>query len=966
MRPQSRVLLSPNRRQRITASISTRTCALFVGLLVLACANIMIARALLRDLNGVAETVNVAGRLRMLSQQIAYRGSVALHDGDAPARAALTASIADYDAALAALKSGGPAFGYTVRRPSAAIAAQLAALDSEWQRARPLHRRLLAAQPGADGAQLAAQVGLAQRVQLERAEALTLAWTRAARQTQDDALERMYLLLALDVLLLALAFARMRRKLVMPLRALARQSGALARGDYQARVRIDADDEIGALAQAFNHSAQRIGHLVADMEIDRLSIRQAELTFRGLADNSVVGVYIVRDERFHFVNPKMAEMFGYERQEMIDSAAVGDIVIEQERDFVELQRQKRISGEVREVRYERRARRRDGSTFEVEVYGSSMQIDGRPSTIGIILDITERKRAERALHLQNACAEALIRATDEAALLAQICAIVHDVGGHQCAWVEYAGQRGAPAALAGVERRLPAGASVLTLALASGGADIGILGVCAADHSAFTADERHILERLADNLAYGVAALRVEVARKRYEQQLEYGANYDALTGLANRNLLSDRLRQAMAGAVRKGNMVGVLLHDLDNFKVINDSLGHDAGDALLKAVAQRMRAAVREADTVARLGGDEFVIVIADVDSAAELMTIAGKLLADLARPFTIEHQQIYISASIGICLYPRDGEQEQILLKNVDLAMYRAKREGRNTVRFFTEELNADNRERQKLEAALHTALEQGQFELHYQPKFDYASGAVTGMEALVRWNHPQLGVIAPAAFIPLAEEIGLIERLGAWVLHSACRQNRALQDAGVAPLVVAVNLSARQLSLDKLVRTVAAALADSGLAPEYLELELTETAIMHDAANAIAILSDLKALGVRLSLDDFGTGYSSLDYLRRFPFDSIKIDRSFIVGVGEHANDRAIVKTIIALASNLNMNVIAEGVEHREQAEFLIEHACREMQGFLFARPLPAEQLGVLLAGLSASAAGSVQTPPPGPAR
>ena len=927
-------------RGRFAPSISTKICALFLGLLLVAVANTFVARWLLHELNGVAETVNVAGRLRMLSQQIAYHGTQALHDNAETTNAALRQSIVEFEAAVGALETGGPAFGYHLRTPSPRIAAHLAALKTDWNRSTAVRQALLAPAAPARRAELTLAIQQAQDTLLRRAEALTVALTQDVQQVQRGALTRMYALLAADVLLLALAFTRMRRNLVAPLRALAGQSRALARGDYGVRVSADAHDEIGELALAFNHTAQRIGRLVAEMETDRHSIRRAEMTFRGLADNSVVGVYIVCGERFHFVNPKMAEMFGYDRQEMLDTARPADIVVEQDRAFVEQNRQRRISGELRDVRYERRARRKDGSLFDIEVYGSSMPIDGNASTIGVILDITERKRIERALTLQNACGEALMRATGEAALLAQICGIIEDTGGYRKAWVDYAGE--APR-----QDALVYHSAVLALPMQANGTLIGTLCVCADDHTVYSSDEQRILERLADNLAYGIGALRVEVARRRYEKQLEYGANYDTLTGLANRSLLSDRLRQASANAARKGKMVGVLLQDLDNFKIINDSLGHEAGDVLLKAAAERMRAAVRESDTVARFGGDEFVIVLPDVDSAEDVMKVASKLLADLARPFTIEHQQVYVSASIGICMYPRDGEAEATLLKNVDLAMYRAKREGRNTARFFTEQLNAHNRERQKLEAALHGALETGQFELHYQPKVDYPSGVVTGIEALVRWKHPTLGVIEPASFIPLAEETGLIVPLGEWVIQAACRQNRALQDAGGAPLVVAVNLSARQLHPESLVRTVDAALQASGLAPRYLELELTETAIMHDAVNAIGILSELKALGVRLSLDDFGTGYSSLDYLRRFPFDSIKIDRSFIVGVAEHENDRAIVKTIIALASNLNMNVIAEGVEQRGQAEFLMQHACTEMQGFLFARALPPAQLATLLA-------------------
>lgn len=980
-------------------SISKKICALFVSALLVAFANIMVARFLLQDLNGVAETVNVAGKLRMLSQKIAYQSTKALYE---PWSAALPLqrSIDDYETALSALVNGGRAFGFTLRQPSSQLTAHLKAIEGDWERYRHQALNRAASPAGPHLARIeSALIAEAEAIQLERAERVVLALTKEAQRAQEAALAKMYALLAIDIVALGLVLVSARRNVVEPLRALAQQSLALARGDYCARVSFCSPDEIGQLALAFNQSAERIGELVADLERDRHSIRQAELTFRGLAENTVVGVYIVQDGRFRFVNPKMAAMFAYGRQEMMTTASALDLVVDKERDFVEQNIQRRISGEVREVHYERSARRKDGSTFDVEVYGSSMEMDGAPSTIGIILDITERKRVERAMRLQNACSEAVIRATDEAVLLEQICQIVHAVGGHPYVWVAFAGQSASPrarvVALAGIEEEalrsalrqaddsdeccrdttamtIGAGrtsisndirdnvfcpvwqgfaaacsvASVMALPLKAGGETIGALTVYAAAPNAFTVDEKKIMERLADNLAYGIAALQADAARKRYEQQLEYGANYDALTGLANRNLLSDRLRQAIANAARNGTMVGILLHDLDNFKVINDSLGHDAGDALLKVVAQRMRAVVRETDTVARLGGDEFVIVLPAMETSNDAMIVANKLLYELSKPYTVEQQQVYVSASIGVSLYPRDGEQEQTLLKNVDLAMYRAKREGRNTVRFFTEELNADNRERQKLETALHHALENAEFDLYYQPKINYHTGVITGVEALVRWNHPTLGVVEPSAFIPLAEESGLIVALGAWVIKTACRQSRAWQDAGGVPVNIAVNLSARQLDLDQLINTVADALSQTGLAPQHLELELTETAIMPDAVEAIGILTDLKSLGIRLSLDDFGTGYSSLNYLRRFPLDSIKIDRSFIMGVGESANDRAIVKTIIALASNLNMNVIAEGVENRTQAEFLKLHGCHEMQGYFFARPLPAAQLADLL--------------------
>ena len=392
--------------------------------------------------------------------------------------------------------------------------------------------------------------------------------------------------------------------------------------------------------------------------------------------------------------------------------------------------------------------------------------------------------------------------------------------------------------------------------------------------------------------------------------------------------------------------MVAVLLLDLDHFKVINDSLGHAAGDALLQAVAGRLRSCVRETDTVARLGGDEFVVVIPDVSKADDATAIARKVLDVLSQPFIIERQEMYISASIGISLYPQDGEHEEILLKNVDLAMYRAKHEGRSNFCFFTEQLNARNRERQAMESELHHALKHGEFLLHYQPKVDLRTSKIVGVEALIRWQHYEQGLISPEKFIPLSEETGLILPIGAWVMKTACRQIRAWKDAGLPPISIAVNLSARQFRHHDLLGLVKQVLQETGLEPQYLELELTESVIMQEAEEAISTLLELKSLGVQLSLDDFGTGYSSLNYLRRFPLDNLKIDRSFVKGITSNLHDMTIVKSVIALAHSLNLKVIAEGVETEQQLAFLQAHDCDEMQGYLFSKPLPSEKFTGML--------------------
>ncbi|PWB47720.1 MAG: hypothetical protein C3F18_11970 [Nitrosomonadales bacterium] len=434
--------------------------------------------------------------------------------------------------------------------------------------------------------------------------------------------------------------------------------------------------------------------------------------------------------------------------------------------------------------------------------------------------------------------------------------------------------------------------------------------------------------------------------RKRYESQLERQANYDELTGLANRNLFQDRLNQALIYSRRHGGGLAVLFIDLDNFKTINDSLGHDAGDALLAQVASRLAGNVREGDTVARHGGDEFVLLLAEIRAEDDVSMIAQKLLKALSAPFHVGGRELHITCSVGIASYPKDGKDRQTLLKNADAAMYRAKEIGRNNVQFYAEEMNVKAMERLMLENSLHHALERNEFLLHYQPQVDLRSGEITGMEALVRWQHPELGVVSPARFIPVAEDSGMIIPLGEWVLRTACAQNRAWQCAGLKPIGVAVNLSARQFRQPNLVEMVAGILRESGLDPAHLELEVTESLVMQNVEEAISTLGRLKAMGIKLSIDDFGTGYSSLNYLKRFPIHTLKIDQSFVRDITTDPSDAAIAKTIISMAHELGLTVIAEGVETEEQKSFLRLRHCDEMQGYFFSRPVPAQEFETLL--------------------
>ena len=429
-------------------------------------------------------------------------------------------------------------------------------------------------------------------------------------------------------------------------------------------------------------------------------------------------------------------------------------------------------------------------------------------------------------------------------------------------------------------------------------------------------------------------------------RQLRHLATHDALTGLPNRVLLDDRLAQAVAHADRDGHSFAVMVCDLDRFKLINDSLGHRAGDELLQEVARRLSGAARSIDTVARLGGDEFVLVISPVAGRAEAEAFAQRAIEAIQPPVQIAGISIHTSPSIGIAFYPADGTSLDALLAQADAAMYAAKERGRNNVQCYAPGMSARTQNKVQLESDMHVALAQKQFDLYYQPKVDTASGGIYSAEALIRWRHPQHGLMQPDDFIPLAEECGLIGAIGEWVMREACRQAREWQAAGLPPLRVAVNMSAAQFRAGNLVQTVGRALADSGLEPRLLEVELTESAVMSDPEESITILEQLSRMGVILSVDDFGTGYSSMSYLRRFPIDKLKIDRSFISEVMDRPDDASIVRAIVSLAHSLRLKVVAEGVETPAQLEFLKALGCDQYQGFHFSPPLPASEFEGLI--------------------
>jgi diguanylate cyclase (GGDEF)-like protein len=467
-----------------------------------------------------------------------------------------------------------------------------------------------------------------------------------------------------------------------------------------------------------------------------------------------------------------------------------------------------------------------------------------------------------------------------------------------------------------------------------------------AEINTFTPEFVELLQRLADNVSFALENFDRADEKHKADERIEYLASHDGLTDLPNRELFNGLLRHTIDAARRNARQFALLFIDLDRFKIINDSLGHDAGDLLLVEVARRLCGALRASDVVARLGGDEFVVILEETSDRNDIEQIAGHLLSVVGQPMQLSGHECHTTASIGIAVYPENGADAATLTKNADIAMYLAKEDGKNGFRFFSGEIKAQSIERLRLETELRRAVARQQFSLHYQPKVDMESGQITGVEALLRWKHPELGLVSPAQFIPLAEETGLIVPIGRWVMREACAQNMAWQRRGLRPVSMAVNLSPRQFADEQLLHDVDEAIATSGMSPVLLQLEVTESMVMRNVTRAVRVLDAIQSRGIRLAIDDFGTGYSSMSLMKQFPIDTIKIDRSFVRDLPRDSEDQAIAQAIISMGKALGMTVVAEGVETAEQHAFLRDHRCDEIQGFLFSKPLPPRELEKLL--------------------
>lgn len=680
-------------------------------------------------------------------------------------------------------------------------------------------------------------------------------------------------------------------------------------------------------------------------------IRDAGSLFFGLLHNDMAGIYIVQDDRFRYVNPRFAQLFGYSTKELCGKLGPIELTAPEYRKQVQHEIARRMHGETNSSHYSFTGLRKDGSQICAEAYGSRTEFEGRPAIIGILLDCTERYQADQ-------------RAKEQLLFTEQLIETIPNPVFYKDEQGRYLGCNHSFEAYIGRSREEIIGKTVHDisppdLAEKYASADQELFdhpGVQTYETSVqSTSGERKdvVFHKASFNKPDGsvgglVGVIHDITERKRTEAEIWQRANYDALTNLPNRRLFLDRLQQEVIKSPRSGKSLALMYIDLDRFKEVNDTLGHKAGDQLLMEAAKRIKSCVRNTDTVARLGGDEFTVILPDITESAHIEHAADDIIDALRHPFQLGRDVAHISASIGVTFYPKDADNFEALLISADQAMYDAKEHGKNRFSYYKPEMQKEALERIALGNDLRRAVEHHQLELHYQPIIDLASGRITKAETLLRWNHPKHGRISPDKFIPLAEDLGLISKIGDWVFQQSATMTKTLLEQGGHLVQIGINKSPRQFLTGSTHETWVEYLKQQNIPAECICLEITEDLLMDDRPEIKMKLQAFHQAGIQLSLDDFGIGYSAMGYLKEFDIDYLKIDTSFARNIAENTNDRAIMEAIIAMAHKLDIKVVAEGVETEQQRLLLTEAGCNYGQGYLFSKPLPADEFRKLLSG------------------
>lgn len=757
-----------------------------------------------------------------------------------------------------------------------------------------------------------------------------------------------------------------------PIQQLHEGAEQIGQGDFSYRLPVVRKDEFGSLAQAFNNMTENLLRVTASRDqlnreiAERIEtekkLSESEKRLRDLFDNANDLIHSATvDGEILFVNRAWRETLGYSINEVAEMNIFDVIHPDYHESCAAFFGNSSPSSPSSAI--ETAFVTRDGRRIELEGNVSFQFKDGRPvASRGIFRDITDRKQAEKAVEEERRFLQSVIDGVEDplyvigndyrVLLMNQVAhEKLHDEASQQRNLTCHQASHNCDHPCSGAEHPCPlqqvkeTGRSVTvvhTHIMKDG--EERILELAASPLKGPDGRMRGIIESSRDV----TEKHKAEIALHENEKRLNFLAHHDPLTRLANRVLFNERLAQALAKAKRSGQQVALLFLDLDRFKNINDSLGHAFGDQVLKTVAERLDRQVRSTDTVARLGGDEFLIIAENVAGAQDAANLAQKILDLFGSPVEVQTQELAVTASIGVSMFPSDGQDSEELLKCSDVAMYGSKKSGGNSFQFYSPNMNAHTHELLMLERDIARAVKEDQFAMYYQPQLDLKTGRMVGIEALVRWQHPEKGLLNPLDFIPLAEETGLIIALGKWILQASCRQLRQWQDAGYNPGRMCVNISGRQFRHGTLIGLVDDVLANTGIDAAELELEITESVIMEDVEETFATFAALQERGISLAIDDFGTGYSSLNYLKRFPISKFKIDRSFIQDITRDTNDAAIARTVVALAKSLNVAVIAEGIETEEQLRLLEEMGCRQGQGYLFSKPLPADEMERFLLG------------------